>query len=203
MLVNIKPYLKSIPKGVIHVGGNAGEEQVLYDELKIQNVIWIEAIKESAEYIERKFKARENILVLNECISDDIKPCHFNITNNLASSSLLDLGTHKTEHPKIKVAKTITVHPVKLSSLIKIGTIDINKYDMMNIDVQGAELKVLKSMEEYLEKMKYVYVEVNIKELYVGCPMLDQIDSFLKDYDRVNTVMTKHGWGDALFVRKN
>jgi FkbM family methyltransferase len=202
MYVDIKKHLLSTPKGVIHIGGHRGEEVQLYDSLGIKNIVLIEAIEESAKIIEDKFKDRDNIIVLNECISDKEETVNFNITNNLASSSLLELGTHKESHPKIFVEKSITVNTIRLDTLINNGIIDIEKYDMLNLDIQGAELKALKSLNFYLDEIKYIYCEVNKKELYVGCALIDEIDKYLKDYKRVDTYWTRHGWGDALYIKR-
>ena len=202
LIKKVNKYMDTIPKGVIHIGGHAGEEQVFYDKIGVKNVVWIEAIPESAEGIMYKFKDRNDIKVLCECISDKTELCEFNITNNRASSSLLKFGTHKKEHPKVKMVRTVTVIPVTLSELIEQGIIDISKYDMLNIDVQGTELDVLKSLGKYIENIKYIYSEVNVKELYKGCCKLSEIDKYLTNYNRIVTRMTQHGWGDALYISK-
>ena len=51
--------------------------------------------------------------------------------------------------------------------------------------------------------MKCLYLEVSTEELYKGCTILKDLDTFLEDigFKRVETVMTRHGWGDALFLR--
>jgi hypothetical protein len=50
-----------------------------------------------------------------------------------------------------------------------------------------------------------MYLEVNEKELYHHCALINQIDDFLSRYNfkRVLTKMTEHGWGDALYVLDN
>jgi hypothetical protein len=54
-----------------------------------------------------------------------------------------------------------------------------------------------------LEFPKVIYLETNTEEVYKGCGKLDEIDSFLKThgFERVETYMTKYGWGDALYIR--
>jgi hypothetical protein len=49
-----------------------------------------------------------------------------------------------------------------------------------------------------------LYLEVNIRELYKGCGLMHEIDAFLevRGFRRVLTEMTKHGWGDALYLKK-
>jgi len=194
-------HLKDIT-GVIHCGGHRGEEQPLYDSMNIENVVWIEAIEDSYKIIEEKFKDRKNITVFNECLSNTEEDTTFNITNNLASSSLLELGTHKEKHPKVHVDKVINVKTIRLDTLINRGKINISKYNFINLDLQGAELKALEGLGIYLKYIKYVYCEVNKEALYKGCALIGDIDDFLKDFERVDTKMTKYNWGDSLYVRK-
>ncbi len=73
-----------------------------------------------------------------------------------------------------------------------------------NFDIQGAELMALKGAAESLQHVDALYLEVNEKELYVGCGLIDEIDAFLqvRQFKRVITEMTVHGWGDALYVKE-
>jgi hypothetical protein len=47
-------------------------------------------------------------------------------------------------------------------------------------------------------------LEVNAQELYKGCPLLDEVDSFLEkhSFKRLITDITYEGWGDALYIKK-
>lgn len=44
-------------------------------------------------------------------------------------------------------------------------------------------------------------MEVNTKELYKGCGVLEEVVRFLSDYGFImkDINMTPHGWGDAFF----
>jgi hypothetical protein len=50
-----------------------------------------------------------------------------------------------------------------------------------------------------------MYLEVNEKELYKDCGLINDVDNFLSQYNfkRVLTKMTTHGWGDALYILDN
>jgi len=56
-------------------------------------------------------------------------------------------------------------------------------------------------MGELLWKFKYAYIEVNSKELYKGCPFINDIDDYLRSYGFVpkETKMTGNGWGDRFY----
>jgi hypothetical protein len=72
-----------------------------------------------------------------------------------------------------------------------------------NLDIQGKELDVLRSGEEFLVYADVIYCEVNTEEVYKGCGVLNDLDAFLNEngFQRIKTHMTNVGWGDALYVR--
>ena len=75
----------------------------------------------------------------------------------------------------------------------------------MNLDIQGAELKALKGMEEYLNSVDYIYSEVNSDYVYKNCALVKEIDEYLLKFG-LHRVETKwYGdckWGDAFYIRK-
>ena len=92
-----------------------------------------------------------------------------------------------------------------MDTLIREKNININNYDFLNIDIQGAELLALKGFGDLLYNIKYIYTEINKNYLYKDCALVDEIDEYLISYgfDRVETSMTEFEWGDALYVKKN
>ena len=204
MLINIiklnRKYNLKI-KGMLHIGAHECEELRDYLKLKIKNVVWIEAMKDKVNFIKNKYP---NLQIINAVISDkDDEKVTFNITNNGQSSSILELGTHKQEHPHIFVTKKEEYTTQKLSTVIKKNNIDMENINFLNLDIQGVELRALKGLEEYINKVDYIYTEVNEKELYIGCDLISDIDIYLEKFgfQRVETSMTKHGWGDAFYVK--
>ena len=128
----------------------------------------------------------------------------FNVTEFSQSSSILDLGITKEIHGTNIIEKIpLTAH--RIDSFFSDNRLDITGYNFVNIDLQGYELIALKSMGTLLDKIDWVYTEVNVKSLYKNCALLYQIDNFLlsKGFVRVQIYMTPHFWGDALYVRKN
>ena len=74
----------------------------------------------------------------------------------------------------------------------------------MNIDLQGVELEALKGLGQYIHQVKWIYTEVNRKEVYIDCTNVKDLDLYLKNFG-FSRVVTKwclgKGWGDALYVR--
>jgi len=96
------------------------------------------------------------------------------------------------------------VRTVTLDTLFEKLGIPHDRYDVANLDIQGAELMALRGAEKILAGVRAVYTEVNTKELYVGCAQLGEIDEFLgaRGFVRVALKVLTHGWGDGLYVRK-
>jgi hypothetical protein len=188
--------------GVFHIGANNCEEMSAYNELSIQkeNVIWIDAIPEKV--IECTEKGMPN--VYNAIITDkDFEDVVFNISNNSLSSSVLEFGTHLIEHPHVHYVEKRNGKTITIDTFFKIINIDASNYDFWNFDIQGAELLALKGGTKSIPHAKAIYLEVNEKELYKNCGLIEEIDAFLAEYnfERVLTEMTPHGWGDALYIK--
>lgn len=190
-------------KGVIHIGAHELEENDVYKSLNIQNIIWIEANEEIVNKCKLKYP---NSTILPFAICDvDNTVKQFIVTNNYQSSSLLELKTHKIEHPQIHEIQRIQVNTKRLDTLVQEQNVDLYNFNLLNIDIQGAELLALKGSENTLKHIDYIYLEVNEKELYEGCALLPEIDSFLenKGFKRVEMIMLHHGWGDAFYIKSN
>lgn len=190
------------PKGIIHIGAHTCEEIDIYKyQAKCDNIIWIEANPELAEKSCKKYSNVYNCLISNETgnIVD------FIVTDNDGqSSSFLELKEHLIEHPHVREIKRLTLKTITLEDFIKTYNINCNYYDFLVMDIQGAEFHALQGMKNILHNFNYIYLEVNVKELYSGCGLLPDIMKFLEEYNFVirDINMTVHGWGDALFVKK-
>lgn len=185
---------------VLHIGSHICEEAHFYNELNAQDVIWIDA----NESLVHKMKKEGVDHVFHAVISDeDDKDVIFNVANNGQSSSILELGTHKHEHPQIYYTHHIPSKTMTIDTFFKTHSLDPTKYNFWNLDIQGAELKALKGGIQAIKSALVIYIEVNEKELYQNCGMLGEIDALLESFHfkRVLTEMTPHSWGDALYIK--
>jgi FkbM family methyltransferase len=186
-------------RGILHIGAHECEELKDYRRQGVSAIDWVEA---NPVLVARM--AERGIPVHNAAVSDVEAALPFYITNNGQSSSLLPFGTHATSYPWCKVVETITVTTQRLDHLITEKKIPIEHRNFWNLDIQGAELSALRSAGDAIQYADAIYAEVNTEEVYKGCALLPDLDSFLteKGFERVATKMTEAGWGDALYVRK-
>ena len=124
------------------------------------------------------------------------------MSNNIQSSSILDFGTHSREHPHVVYVDKVLKKSITIDTFFERNELDASKYNFWNFDIQGAELLALKGATKSLQYAKALYLEVNEKELYKNCALIDEIDTFLSQHNfkRVLTKFTQHGWGDALYL---
>lgn len=194
-------------KGVLHIGAHYGEEAPAYESVGIKEVIWIEALPQAFGILSQNMKKYSGMVhhCICACISDvDGEDVTFNVASNEGqSSSYLQFGTHAREHPTVKYVTQIPMKTDRVDTLLERWALEVGSGWFLNIDLQGAELKALKSMEDLLNRFDFAYIEVNAKELYVGCPLVADIDNYLAafGFTGVETKMTGSGWGDKLYRR--
>lgn len=183
---------------LLHVGGHLAEEAEIYDD-RVDEVVWIEADIDRA----REIKNLTGDEVICAVVGDANREVTFHEANNGQSSSILELGTHKQVHPEVEYISERTVQMYPLSTVIE--SLDLGSFEMLNLDIQGAELMALKGLGDHIDSVNYIYTEVNRKKLYKDCCLIGEIDSFLfsHGFQRAKVVWTDFGWGDAFYVRKN
>ena len=190
--------------GSFHIGAHECEELHFYNQigLKAEDVIWVEAIPLKVnQSIKRGIPNVYNAVITDKNDEEII----FNISNNVQSSSVLELGTHLQEHPGIVYINKIVSKSITIDTFFERNNLDSSKYNFWNFDIQGAELMALKGATKSIKYAKAIYLEVNEKELYKNCGLITEIDTFLLQYNfkRVLTNITQHGWGDALYIMHN
>jgi FkbM family methyltransferase len=186
-------------KGILHVGAHECEEITDYDKyISRDKMLWVEAMKDKVEFCKTKYPG---INIEQAVISDKIENVTFNVTNNGQSSSILDFGLHSHFYPGVVFVNSIEMETKLLKDIISKYNID---YNFINLDIQGVELRALKSMEEYLHKIDYIYTEVNSDYVYKDCCLITEIDDYLKQFgfNRLETSWAgDFRWGDAFYVR--
>jgi len=115
----------------------------------------------------------------------------------------MELETHKIKHPDIYYIDQKLLEVRRMTNIIKDYNININNFNFLNVDIQGFELEAIKSFDGLISNFDYIYTEVNTNYLYKNCPLIDEIDEYLKKYSfiRVNTIITENEWGDALYIK--
>jgi FkbM family methyltransferase len=113
----------------------------------------------------------ENIIPINIAISEDNGITEFYSFNYADDQSAIVID----KQWKFKMVKILSL---RLDSLLKI--LKLNKIDFLKVDVEGAELLILKSLGEYISKVRYIwfeFIEENYRKFnYNGQQLLDFLD---------------------------
>ena len=127
--------------GVIHVGAHFGQEDDTYKELGIKNRLYFEPLLLNFNTLKNSIKDDDAIIVRKALGNEKkIVSMYVETKNNGMSSSILEPKLHTKQFPDIVFNSTEEVELDRLDDL----EYDFSKYNMMNIDVQGFELEVLK-----------------------------------------------------------
>lgn len=186
--------------GVIHVGAHHGEEVPEYAKLGINNIALIEPCAKAFNILRNKYSAHHHIRLYNyACTSVAGEAVMYTETANKGqSNSLLRPERHLAHYPDIQFNGKEVVKTIRLDAM-GLG----NRYNMINMDVQGAEGGVVIGATGIMQYIDYIYTEVNQDgaNLYNGATEIAVLDNLLTQFTRVETLWTAQGWGDALYIR--
>jgi FkbM family methyltransferase len=193
-----------IPRGILHVGANDCEEIDTYlKHVSLDKIIYIEANSKIVEEV----KAQSKIRIYNEVISDkDGEEVNFYITNNNSqSSSILELGIHKDLHPEVRCTETQKRITKTIQTFLKENDLKEEMFNVLVLDIQGAELLALKGSGNLLNHIECIYTEINTKEVYKKCAKMNELDNFLSDFniERAERMFfSSCPYGNAFYVKK-
>ena len=200
--------------GVIHVGAHRGEEINEYGDLGAKTVIWVEANPEVFdEMCIMLTNAEANIdshAFQYAASTEDHGTAEFNryygpdaghLVGNKGCSSLLKAEGRFEEWYK----DTIEVETITIDTLLEEEGFNVEDFQLLNMDVQGAELMVLKGSKKVLDNVKWITTEATWEDPdYIDNVMYDELKSFLESKGFVETQIIPHAenWGDVLFVKE-
>jgi FkbM family methyltransferase len=204
MLISLDKIVKDFNseiRGVIHIGAHYGQECDSYLEQGIKNLMFFEPIAANYKKLLANLPKGGNIKTFNNALGNytGTKVMYVETDNDGQSCSLLAPGTHLSLYPNIKFDKSEVVWVDKLDQI----PFDRGLYNMINIDVQGYELEVFRGAANTLRNIDIVYTEINTEAVYKGCPLIADIDAFLRTYgmERIMTHFPCRAWGDAYYKR--
>ena len=129
-----------------------------------------------------------------DCFGKDV---FLNSNLNITQVKIQSASPHSTTY------KTYNIKDIDYCTGIYLRWIYKGEYKYFLFNV-GTELDDLKGSTSVLNQFDLLYIEVNREETYKGCPMVEELDEFLKEYKftRVETKWASdyHSWGDACFI---
>ena len=168
----LKEFLSTLKQidTVVEIGANNGEDsEILFNLFNPSKFIAIEPDPHNIEILKSRLLNRLPILLISAAICDKDSIMDFYLSDAGdclgSSSSLRKPKEHLRHFPHVKFPKTIQVKTFRLDTVL--SELGISKVDFIWMDVQGAELDVLKGCD--LNDVHYICTDIfDDGELYEG-----------------------------------
>ncbi len=194
-------YMSSIlrinPKQIIHVGADKGQDRAEYIKLGCKEIIWCEADPRNVAYLQDSFP--EDTIISGAIWSEDLEVLNFYQFNESAQNSAVAPISPNEENSfgviSVKAHKIDTVLAAK----------QITKRSLLVIDVQGAELEVLKGAQKVLRNTAFVVIEIALKSQgYAKTPSQESINLVLGAHGfkpSISRISHDESYKDQLFLK--
>jgi FkbM family methyltransferase len=195
LITNFINFIKKVdpnftPNVILDIGSRDLDQSIefstVYPEAKIYA---FEPNPAQFSICEQKSKAYSQINVFQKAISENNGTLDFYVTHgNVGASSLLEpisvpFGT-------TQAFSKIQVESIRLKDWLYENK--ITEVDVLWIDAQGLELSVLKSLEETIQKVKFIHCEAAERPYYKGHLLKNEVDEFLKQQNFSLTFLKEH-----------
>jgi len=168
---------RSGARTLIDIGANKGQFSLAARaRLAGLGIIAFEPLPEAADRFERLFGGDPGVALHRVALSEAEGEAEFHVTDRSDSSSLLKPGAAQDAAFGVRESATIRVPVRRLDHCLALA--DLPRPILIKIDVQGAELGVLKGCAD-LEAADFVYVELSFVELYEGQPLFGEVAAYL------------------------
>ena len=217
MAFDLFPHLRELkvpaPTGVMQVGASYGQEMKEFLDNGIRAGVFIEPLPAPYAHLAGICQQIPNYIAVNTLCTDQLGSKHvFHVASNGGmSSSILAPAKHLQIHDYVKFPTTVELVSSTVDQVVAAlrhggqGAV-IDAIDLLYMDCQGAEYRILLGANGLLPQIKYIYTEVMRGELYSNqvpflayCSHLDAIGFTLND---VYFGCPDHS-GNALFIRKD
>lgn len=177
------PTITIIDAGAMDLGSAAFEGNEHRPLLKggVGRIIGFEPVKAECDKLNAKVKARgsTNELYLPYAVGDGSRRT-FHICNKAMTSSLYEPNTRLLKlfqnlEELVRVVSTEEMDSKRLDDLPEVA-----ETDFMKLDIQGAELDVLRGATNLLKRVVVISTEVEFVPLYKDQPLFADVDAFLR-----------------------
>lgn len=160
------------PKVIYDIGAHQGVwtrfAQKVFPDAKIF------AFEGNAEHMEKLQDISANIVLLGSENKKDVAFYKNMVGCTTGNSIYLEQTIYFT--PQNAIIEVLPM--VRLDDFIQQHTIPIPEF--IKLDVQGAELDILKGMGNLLKEVKYVVIEASLHKYNRGAPMIEDVIFFMK-----------------------
>lgn len=200
----IKKYLPTSPT-IVDCGAHIGIDTIELAKIPGSIVYAFEPIKELFDQLVFNTKSYKNISCFNIALNEFDGEAEMYVSSGESdgSSSLLKPKEHVVDHPNVLFDKIINVKCKKIDTWAKDNNVD--QIDMLWLDMQGAEQKMLMASSKIINTVSVLHTEVSVHETYEGVESFKIYKEFLKQKGFkvvMKAIPNGYDMGNVLFVRK-
>jgi len=207
MSVLSNPKILALTRGIIQLGAANGSEVSQINSTSINNQIYIEPVPvyyEELVYRTQPF-LNKNIKCFNVAISDQTGFIDFFLGEAEHNSSIYDL---KEDRPSFHQANRhrgkISVISYTLDDFFEKNQLRAKDYNLLYMDVQGAENLVIQGAKKSLQEIDFVYTEVSYYEIYKGTVIFPEFTKLMQEngFEYLTHFNICEGQGEATYIRR-
>jgi FkbM family methyltransferase len=206
---------------IVHVGAHYGEEAARYQDWGSRTVVWFEAAPDIFEKLEQhiaevgrrppslfcrltRAPRTRHVLVKALVGEDEGETADFHIFDNAgASNSMFKLKRGESDRfSRIRETGEVLKLPIRtLDRELDANGVAPESVDVLVVDVQGAEMMVLKGAARVLRSARYVESEVSREPVYEGGVLLSELEPWLAARGFRRRTMLTRPHMNAIFTR--
>jgi len=202
---------------VFELGAKDGRDSILLADYFQCRLYAFECNPQALTECRRRLEIRKDIILVEKAVWDENCPIpffpvvHSTWQNgeptegcpggaNIGASSCFQA---RSDYLQRYVQEEITVPAIRLDSFCRERS--IQSIDLLCIDLQGALLRALQGLGDYLGKVKYIVAEIENREIYHEQDLLPEIDDYLKKFGfRQAAKKYRDAWFmDYLYLRED
>ena len=198
-IVNTNFILKSLqnknfnPNYIVDVGCGHGEwTKKMMKFFENSNFVLFDANEDNKKKLDQLVIENKNIMYHITLLSDDNKNYEF-FKMGYGSSVYEEQTTHKREVKNIKSQRLIDVLPSDLKK---------SNNNMIKLDVQGSELKILQGLDDLIDKFEIIILETSLHNYNKDAPLFNEVLTFMtnKNYKLYDLFDFKRLGNDESFL---
>lgn len=192
---------------LVDIGANKGQFSLAFRAIRHDaSIVAFEPLDEAADIYMALFKGDARVTLHRVALAEAEAEAEFHVTDRRDSSSLLKPGQGQSDAFHVVEERTIKVQVKRLDACVALA--QMARPIMVKIDVQGAELGVLRGSGA-LEAADFIYVELSYVELYEEQALFRDVFDYLTGrgfilagvYNQVSTARFGPTQADFLFSR--
>jgi 2-O-methyltransferase len=204
LLAGLKPSLGDCPT-IVEAGAHSGLDTAHLSRMFSHGTVHaFEPVPALFARLGRRTRGMANVRTYNAALSarSGRAPLHVSGGRSDGSSSLLRPSGHLEIHPRVTFAGSVEVGCVRLDDWASEN--DIEKVDLLWLDLQGLEFEVLAASSRVLPTVKAIYTEVSFREMYEGSRLYPEYRTWLESrgFRVVDEDLRWADMGNVLLVRR-